>query len=190
MVSPVLRHLFLIEPGEATLGVWKRTQDYDVWTDCRPKSAPPLTLWEARGERVIRIPDNDAVMHVVSGGVPHHIEGLFGYWRVCDSDLIWFRTLQEDWIHYAIVLGGCPSAYLNDAVVWICPQCGTHMHRQSAATGRQDMRQFWRLEERAVQEFNRGEDGRKCVKCGHLHPPAYRFQSTGKDKTPSPEIAW
>ena len=121
MDAPILRYLLPIGPDSPTVGRWTRTHDYDVWTDCRAADAPPLTLWEARENGVLRIPDDETVMHVVKGGTPHHVAQLFGYWRACDSDLVWFRIARADFVRYAIVLGGTPEAYVNDAILWNLP---------------------------------------------------------------------
>ncbi|HXP77236.1 MAG TPA: hypothetical protein VN823_24070 [Stellaceae bacterium] len=189
MDAPILRYLLPIGPDSPTVGRWTRTHDYDVWTDCRAADAPPLTLWEARENGVLRIPDDETVMHVVKGGTPHHVAQLFGYWRACDSDLVWFRIARADFVRYAIVLGGTPEAYVNDAILWICPSCATSLGRRDFATGPHGIEKFWRGEAESVTAFNSDRAHRTCPSCGHEHPPAYRFRRAGLDEA-APAVAW
>lgn len=180
-----------MKPDSATLGQWRRTHDYEVWTHCQTKNEPPLTLWEAHGAGVVRLPDQDTLMHVIKGGVPHHVEQLFGYWRACDSDIVWFRIVRDDRVHYAMVLGGCPSAYESDKLLWICPSCANVLQQHEIVTGRKGVQRFWRQEGSFIDEFNNPVEHRTCDKCGHVHPPAYRFRQLGKlDSSMTPEVAW
>jgi hypothetical protein len=186
-MDPVLEYLLPIAPESATLRQWTRSHDYDVWTDCRAQSEPPLTLWEGRGRGVLRIPDEATLMHVVSAGVPHHVEHLFGYWRQSDSDLVWLRATREGWTHYAMVVGGSPAAYKMDRILWICPACGETMGQHEFATGPHALERFWRGERAAVSDFNAAPEKRTCPSCGHLHPPAYEFLKPG---AAAPEMSW
>jgi hypothetical protein len=189
MDAPILRYLLPIGPDSPSLGRWTRTHDYDVWVECRAADAPPLTLWEAREGGVLRIPDDETVMHVVKGGTPHHIEQLFGYWRACDADVVWFRIARDDFVRYAIVLGGTPEAYAKDAIFWICPACAAPFDRHELVTGPHGIERFWRGEAEAVAAFNADRARRTCPRCGHEHPPAYRFRRAGLDDAP-PTLAW
>ncbi len=170
---------FLIEPDAATLRRWTRTHDYLVWTDCRPADAAPLVLWEAHGKGVVRLPNSDALMHVIAGGVPHHVEGLFGYWRACDSDIVWLRAAGGGVVRYVMVLGGSPAAYEKDAIQWICPICAGVIERTEIATGWTHAQRFWRREADIVAAFNADPARRTCPACAHVHPPAYRFRRAG-----------
>lgn len=186
-MDPVLQYILPIDPESATLGQWTRSHDYHVWTDCRAETEPPLTFWEARGKGVVRIPDEATLMHIVSAGVAHHIEHLFGYWRQCDSDLMWLRVARGKWTRYALVIGGSPDAYKSDRILWICPACGETMRLKEFATGPKGIERFWRAEREAVAAFNAASEHRTCSRCDHVHPPAYPFQKPG---VPAPDIAW
>jgi ribosomal protein S27AE len=185
-MHPDLGQLLPIVPGSATLRQWTRTHDYDVWTDCRPESDPPLALWEARGAGVVRVPDQATLMHVIPGGTAHHVEGLFGYWRQSDADIVWLRAARGEFVHHAMVLGGSPGAYKMDRILWICPACATVIARHEFATGPHQLERFWRGEREAIASFN--NSSRACPRCGHVHPPAYGFRRDGADAAPA--LAW
>jgi hypothetical protein len=153
MADPVLHYLFEFDRAPAERGRWGRTVDYFVWTDLRPREAPPLTIWELFPEGAVRIPDNDTVMHIVRGGTPHHIEHLFGYWRVCDADVVSIRNVQPDGV------------------------CANLLARFDAKTGPKGWDRFWDEERRHIAEFNADPKLRTCGRCGFLHPLAYRFDA-------------
>lgn len=178
-VEPTLHYVFPIARPVSERGRWSRTDDYFVWTDRRTASESPLAIWEMRLQGALRIPDTDVYMHVISGGTPHHIEHLFGYWRVCDTDVVAFRSVQPDGVYYSLILGGCPGAYNRDAIQWICPRCAHTLAHEEFATGRTGWDRFWTEEARLVARFNASAAARTCPKCGHLHPHAYRFDPTG-----------
>ena len=119
--------------------------------------------------------------------MPHHIERLFGYWRACDSDIVWFRIVQAEWVHYAMVLGGQPGAYQKDAILWICPSCASRIGHAEIETGRRRSAQFWRREKDIVGAFNENEAARTCNQCGRVHPLAYRFRRLSVEGRDSPE---
>lgn len=186
IADPVLRYIFPMKADSPFLGRWQRTHDYDIWTMCRPASTPDLTLWEKHGEGVVRVPDNDSVMHIIHGGVPHHIVGLFGYWRTCESDVVWFRVKREQQVHYAMVLGGCPSEYGTDTISWVCPSCANVLTAIEIKTGRKGLARFWAQEAPTVERFNASAAERTCGRCGHEHPLAYTFRQP--DAAPAPTI--
>lgn len=168
-----------------------RTHDYLVWTDCRPSEEPSLTLWEAHGAGVVRVPDSHTLMHVIAAGVPHHIEGLFGYWRICDSDIVWLRSFSGGLVRYLMVLGGSPAAYEKDAILWICPACAQVIGRRDLATGWLHAQRFWRYEARIIAAFNADPEQRTCSKCGAVHPAAYRFRRAGVSiETGASQATW
>ena len=175
MTDPVLHYLFQFARDESQRGQWGRTVDYFVWTDLRPRDEAPLTLWELVPEGALRIPDTDATMHIVRGGRPHHVEHLFGYWRVCDADIVSVRNVQPEGVYHALILGGCPGAYNNDAILWICPKCAQQLARFDLATGPKGWDRFWQEEQRRVQDFNADAKLRTCKGCGFVHPLAFRF---------------
>ena len=175
--DPVLRYIFPINPDSTVLGKWQRTFDYDVWTQCHQEADDPLTLWEKVPGGVVRVPKAESVMHVISAGIPHHIAGLFGYWRTCGSDIIWLRIVRDGFVHEAMVLGGCPSAYEQDSISWICPSCATEFGKVDIATGRKSGQRFWAEEAKAVAKFNDSPEARTCPNCSRVHPLAYSFRT-------------
>ena len=179
---PILHYLFPVMPESDTLRRWHRTHDYQVWTDCRSDADPQLALWEAHAGGVLRVPDDNTVMHVVSGGVPHHVEGLFGYWRACDSDIVWIRTRHEGSARHVMVLGGCPGAYRKDVILWVCPACATQFNRHEILTGPKGLGKFLRAQAEIVASFNADESLRTCPKCNAVHPLAYPYR--GEDGAP------
>jgi hypothetical protein len=189
VADPILRHLFPIQPQAASLGKWQRTFDYDVWTHCHTADVDPFTLWERVPGGVIRIPRLDTVMHVIKAGTAHHIEGLFGYWRTSGSDIVWFRVVRDGLVHEAMVLGGCPGAYENDSISWICPGCAKEFGAVTIDTGRKRLHRFWAEEPEIVEKFNSSEQARTCPDCARIHPPAYRFRRHDAPETLT-DLAW
>jgi hypothetical protein len=173
--DPILHYEFPLKRPPSERGHWHRTADYFIWTDVRANADPPLSVWELRPGGAVRIPDGDTLMHVIRGGTPHHIDHLFGYWRVCDADIVSFRSVQPDAVYYALVLGGCPGAYNKDALLWVCPKCAHVLERHEVATGRTGWDRFWDEEGRRVRAFNADATPRTCARCGFIHPRAYRF---------------
>lgn len=184
------RHQYPLWPSSQVLGRWERTHDYDIWTDCRSPAEEPLALWEARSNGVVRIPDAASVLHVIPGGVPHHVQGLFGYWRACDSDIIWMRLGREDFTRYAMILGGSPADYVKDRISWICPGCATTVHSVEIETGRANLSEFWAREPAIVAEFNADERLRTCLNCARVHPLAYPFRGGASQAAPTPDELW
>jgi hypothetical protein len=176
--DPILHYEFSLRRDPAERGRWHRTVDYFVWTDMRGRDDPPLSIWELHRGGAVRIPDTDMSMHVIRGGTPHHIEHLFGYWRVCDTDIVAFRSVQADGVYHALVLGGCPGAYNKDAILWVCPKCAHILGCHEVATGRIAWDRFWVEEEARVRDFNADPSRRTCARCGCVHPNAYRFDPT------------
>ncbi len=187
--EPVLRYLFPVKPDASTLGKWQRTFDYDVWTHCSTDGNDPHTLWEKVEGGVVRIPKHESTLHVVKAGTPHHVAGLFGYWRTSDSDIIFFRVVREGVVHEAMVLGGCPSAYEQDSISWICPSCATEFGKVTVSTGRKNISRFWAEEVKAVARFNSAESQRTCPVCARVHPLAYEFKRPGMPDA-HPELDW
>ena len=189
--EPVLRYIFPVTPNSPSLGQWKRTFDYDVWTQCSKDGLDPYTLWEKVEGGVVRIPKLESTLHVIKAGTPHHIAGLFGYWRTSDSDIIWFRVVREGLVHEAMVLGGCPSAYEQDSISWICPSCAKEFGKVSIKTGRKNLSRFWAEESVVLSNFNASESSRTCPKCSRLHPLAYEFKRPrDADDNPNPDLNW
>jgi hypothetical protein len=180
---------FPLSLNSPLLGRWNKTHDYDVWTECKPAEAAALRLWEVRGAGVVRIPDNASVLHVIKGGTAHHVEGVFGYWRTCDSDIIWVRVEREGVTRYAMIVGGSPSDYHKDVISWICPRCATSLHSVELQTGRAKLNEFWAREAEIVAAFNADEALRTCTNCAHVHPLAYSFRSD-RAAAPDPDLAW
>lgn len=174
-----------IEPNAETLGHWSQTQDYLVWTECRNANERPLTLWQAQGPGVVRLPDNDALMHVIAAGVPHHIEGVFGYWRTCGADIVWLRAVRGEHVRYVLILGGSPTEYRNDVIQWICPVCASAIDRHEVKTRWSDPSRFWDREAEIVAAFNADSSRRSCPNCRNVHPLGYRFRRA--EVRPDPE---
>lgn len=174
-MKPNLSYLFEFNRSDEGRGKWSRSHDYFVWADFRSHDEPPLTVWKKIPQGVVRIPDHDTVMQIVESGTPHHIEHLFGYWRVCDADIITVRSVQPDGVYYCLILGGTTGTYLGDSIQWICPECGHVLANFDIKSGRAGWERFWEEEAKCVATFNADASLRTCDKCGHEHPLAYRF---------------
>ena len=181
MEAPILHYDIPLKPPDGGFNRWQASVDYIVWSGCWPKDAPGLTIWELVEGGAVRIPEQDNLMHVIRGGTPHHIEHLFGYWRVCDADIIYFRTVQRDEVYYLLVTGGKPGSYKTDALLWVCPKCATQMNRQDFLTGKAGWKRFWDAELDRVRTFNADESLRTCPGCGFVHPAGYGFYPTEDD---------
>lgn len=175
MDPPILHHDIPLKPADGPFGRWLATVDYIVWSGCFSASQPPLTVWELHDGGALRIPEQDDLMHIVRGGTPHHIEHLFGYWRICDADVIYFRTRQGAETYYLLVTGGRPGSYARDSLLWVCPKCAAPFNRHDFETGMARWKRFWDAELGLVRAFNGDETLRTCPECGHVHPPAYGF---------------
>lgn len=184
------RNQFPLWPTSTVLGQWKASHDYDIWTDCRASQERQLTLWEARKGGVVRLPNTASLMHVIPGGVAHHVEGLFGYWRACDSDIIWLRVERDGLARNAMILGGSPGDYKKDHILWICPACAATIHDVEIETGRARMDLFWAREREIVAAFNADERQRTCPSCTHVHPPAYTFRTKDAKASGPSDLAW
>ena len=175
MELPILHYDIPLKPADGAHGRWLASVDYVVWSGCFATSEPPLTIWELYDAGAVRIPDKTDIMHVIPGGKPHHIEHLFGYWRVCDADIIYFRTVQDDEVYYLLVAGGRPGNYSTDALLWVCPKCATQFNRHDFETGIARWKRFWDAEMEHVRAFNNDKALRTCPECAHIHPPSYGF---------------
>ncbi len=175
VLKPDLSYLFEFNTAPENRGKWSRSHDYFVWTELRALTDPPLTVWKQIPEGVVRIPDSETVMQIVDGGTPHHIEHLFGYWRICDADIITVRSVQAEGVYYALILGGCSGTYFSDSIQWICPKCGHLLAKFDIESGRARWNAFWDEEAKCVAAFNEDPALRTCDECGAEHPLAYRF---------------
>lgn len=175
MDPPILHYDIPLKPADGPHGRWLATVDYIVWSGCFPAPHPPLTVWELHDGGALRIPEQDDLMHIIRGGTPHHIEHLFGYWRICDADVIYFRTRQGTETYYLLVTGGRPGSYARDSLLWVCPKCAARFNRHDFETGMARWKRFWDAELGLVRAFNGDEALRTCPECGHAHPPAYGF---------------
>lgn len=175
MDTPILHYDIPLKPEGGGFGRWQATVDYVVWSGCFSEDDPPLTVWELHDTRALRIPEKDDLMHIIRGGTPYHVEHLFGYWRICDADMIYFRTRQQGEIYYLLVTGGRPGSYAKDALLWVCPKCACQFSRHDFETGMARWKRFWNAQLGLVRSFNDDEALRTCPSCGHVHPPAYGF---------------
>ena len=193
MANPIL-HLDIPLMPEGGRGVgceWHESVDYLVWRACLPKGAPGLRVWEKFDNGVAIVPERDALMHQIPAGRPYHMEHLFGYWRNCGGDTIFFRTVQGDDVYYALVLGGTHGAYQSDGVMWICPKCATELGHHRVDGGKTRWRAFLARQLELVRAFNEDESLRTCQNCGFVHPTAYGFDPS-QDSAPEAEArgAW
>ncbi len=155
-------------------GIWQETPDYYCWTGRFAQSDKPLTIWEKVEGGVVKIPDGQAVLHVIPAGRPHHIDHLFGYWHTCNADKFVVRKEQEDDVHYMIILGGAKRDYSYDIVAWYCPSCGTELGGGARVeAGARNRPKFLDEQLRLVRRFNEEESLRLCPSCGAIHPKAY-----------------
>ena len=175
MEAPILHYDIPLKPKDGPYGRWQATVDYIVWSGCFAQDDPPLTVWELHEGGALRIPDQDDLMHIIRGGTPYHIEHLFGYWRICDADMVYFRTRQEDAVYYLLVAGGRPGNYTRDSLHWVCPKCATHLDRHDFKTGMAGWKRFWDAELDHVRAFNADAALRTCPECEHVHPAAFGF---------------
>ncbi|MGC4028114.1 MAG: hypothetical protein QM696_04480 [Steroidobacteraceae bacterium] len=180
-----LLNVFSLWPDSKTLGQWRVSDDYQIWTDRRPVGQGELTLWEQHGRGVVRVPDNKTLMHVISAGTSYHVANLFGYWRRSAADTIWFRIQREGIVHHVILMGGDRTTpTLRDTLHWICPACATSFGEVEVVSQRRNPSSFQEAECAAVNAFNASDANRKCPGCGEVHPPAYSFRSQGAASTP------
>src|SRR5580704_5454392 len=77
---------------------------YQVWTRKDALTAPALSVLERRDGSVLRVPERSRVMHRIPGGVPYHIEHLFGFWRTTAADTIFIRAEAEDGVYYTLIV--------------------------------------------------------------------------------------
>jgi hypothetical protein len=173
--APILHYDIPLRPKDGPFGQWLATVDYIVWSGYFEDADPPLSIWELYEGGAVRIPERDDLMHVIPGGTPYHIEHLFGYWRICDADMVYFRTRQEGQVYYLLVAGGRPGNYTHDTLLWVCPKCAARFNRHEFETGKVAWKRFWDAELDRVRAFNDDAALRTCPDCAHLHPPGYGF---------------
>ena len=102
-VAPKLFMDIPLQPFDGDFGTWQPTEDYFVWSACRSTDSLSLSVLELYEKGVVRVPDQVNIMHTIRAGIPHHIEHLFGYWRVCDADTLYFRTVQNTKVYYLLL---------------------------------------------------------------------------------------
>ena len=174
-IAPKLFMDIPIQPVDGDFGTWKATEDYIVWSASWPTDALNLSVLELYENGVVRIPDQENTMHTIRAGTPHHIEHLFGYWRLCDADTLYFRTIQDAKVYYLLIIGGKPGAYNSDTLLWVCPKCAMTFNEHRFETGKSGWRQFWETQLNCVRDFNSDLSLRKCPKCEFEHPLSYGF---------------
>lgn len=154
---------------------WRSVGDYVVWTGLEAPGTPPLVYWETCEGGIVRLGDTTPTMHRILPGTPHHVAGLFGFWRVCDGDILYVRTKQGDTVHHAFLVGGQSRTYREDTVLWICPKCACRFGAVTVPGGQSRPEEMWRRQIEIVRAFNADEALRRCPDCGELHPTAYGF---------------
>ena len=174
---PVMNFEWFLNDTRGEINRWEASTDFFIWRGCFPADAPPFVVWEKVAGGVVRIPveGKTYLMHMIHAGTPHHIDHLFGYWRICDLDTIYVRTVQGDDADYMLAVGGNLDAYRADGLAWYCPQCANELVRHSVAVSRARWRDFWDRQLTLVRAFNADEGVRTCPECGHLHPPGFGF---------------
>jgi hypothetical protein len=185
MDASVAKYLIPLKASNQALGEWRVTHDYLIWTECRRVDEAPLVLWERYKDGVIRIPDESSLLHIIRAGTPHHIERLFGYWRLCECDILWLRVQRDDLVHHAMVLGGSMDVDPKNEMLWVCPQCAATVKSADLPSQKQSPRDFWRCESAAVEEFNADAAQRTCRACGHTHPVGYAFRKLPAEEAQS-----
>lgn len=160
-------------------GSWQEASRYHVWTRKDPASAPALSVLERRDGRVLRVPERSRVMHRVPGGVPYHIEHLFGFWRTTGADTIFIRAESDESVYYTLIVATTGPDAGTDTVAWFCPKCGTELESDAFPSARYGLRAFWSHALHLARAFNASK--RTCRTCGHEHPYAYGFDAAQDD---------
>lgn len=158
--------------GEGDEG-WQEASRYQVWSRLDGLAEPPLSILERRDGNVLRVPERSRVMHRVPGGVPYHIEHLFGFWRTTGADTIFIRAETDENVYYTLIVATTGPDVGTDTVAWYCPKCQAELQADAFETARFGLRAFWTHAHELAQRFN--EQGRTCPSCGHVHPFAYGF---------------
>lgn len=159
-------------------GSWQEASRYQVWTRKDAPTLPPLSVLERRDGVVLRVPERSRVMHRIPGGVPYHIEHLFGFWRTTAADTIFIRAEMDDGVYYTLIVATTGAGVGSETVAWYCPKCQAELESDTFPSARYGLRAFWSHALALARAFNAAK--RTCPGCGHTHPFAYGFDA-GQD---------
>lgn len=161
-----------IEVPEGT-GNWLAASRYNVWTKRMGPGDAPLSVLERRDGRVLRIPDQERVMHQIPIGTPYHIEHDFGFWRTTGADTLFLRAEYDGATFYTMIVGTHGRKFGSEAISWFCPRCGELVLTVAFDMKRYGLAAFAAFALDQVRDFNAAASARTCAKCGHVHPSAY-----------------
>jgi len=156
-------------------GSWQEASRYQVWTRKDALTEPALSVLERRDGEVLRVPERSRVMHRVPGGIPYHIEHLFGSWRTTAADTIFIRAEMDESVYYTLIVATTGQDVGTDTVAWYCPKCQAELRSEAFDSARYGLRAFWTHALELARAFN--ASGRTCPGCGHVHPYAYGFEA-------------
>jgi hypothetical protein len=163
-------------PFGADDGTWTDANQYSIWTQRFPVSAPVLHVVERIDGAVNDVQGAPQALRLIPARMQHRIDHLFGFWRESDADTLFFRSEQGADVRYALVVSVGAVSFKNESLFWTCPSCQTELTRQDFETRRYGMAAFWEFALERVREFNATETLRSCKKCGTVHPHSYGFQ--------------
>jgi len=157
-------------------GSWQEASRYQIWTRKAALADPALSVLERRDGKVLRVPERSRVMHRIPGGVPHHIEHLFGFWRTTAADTVFIRAEMDDEVYYTLIVATTGRDVGTETVAWYCPKCGAELQSAAFPAARFGLRAFWNHALEQARAFNAAA-ARTCAGCGTTHPHAYGFDA-------------
>lgn len=171
-------------------GSWQEASRYQVWTRKDELTDPPLSVLERRDGQILRVPEQLRVMHRIPGGVPYHIEHLFGFWRTTAADTIFIRAEMDDGVYYTLIVATTGPEVGTETVAWYCPRCNAELASDAFSARRFGLRAFWNHALEQARAFN-GAPARTCAGCGNTHPYAYGFdKQLDDDREREGRSAW
>lgn len=154
-------------------GRWREASRYQIWTKRVPLDEPALSLLERRDGGVLRVPDQERVMHRIPAGTPYHVEHSFGFWRTTGSDTLFLRAEVEGDAYYTMIVGTHSPQFGTEMLSWFCPRCGQPLQTATFELRRFGLEAFWAFALECARAFNAAPATRACRGCGHVHPGAY-----------------
>jgi len=170
-------------------GSWQEASRYQIWTRKDALSVPALSVLERRDGNVLRVPERSRVMHRIPGGVPYHIEHLFGFWRTTGADSIFIRAEMDESVYYTLIVATSGPDVGTDTIAWYCPKCQAELESEAFDSARFGLAAFWSHAGDAARAFNASK--RTCPACGQAHPYAYGFDGAADgDDERAGRAAW
>ena len=161
--------------GQNVVGVRRRAVSRTGIVDLRKGNVSGAL--ELGPDGIVAAPHHPLHIHVTTGGTPHRVAHSFGFWHVNDMDELYLPlpSLPGDPLGHAIVIMQTPTGKEGESFAWYCLECLTLHFEMRYPSGVRGLKDFWRVEDAAIRDYNGDVKNRTCPECGYVNPLGYSW---------------